>query len=648
MESSAKPGRVLRSPSQEASEHSLMWQFARATVPHHHAADGDYEALHAWSIGDPDNYHASLWDFLQIIGERGERSVHHAERLRDVRFFPDARLNYAENLLRDPDERVALIACREDGTERRLTRAQLTDQVSRMAQALRAAGVGVGDRVAAIITNDAEAAIAMLAVASLGAIWASCSPDFGAVSAVDRLAQITPKVLFAVTHYRYGGKHFDISATLRALSGCPTIERLILIDDNVPAALADLPCQTWQDFVAPYRPAAIDFVRLPFAAPLAILFSSGTTGKPKGIIHSAGGLLLQHLKELKLHCDLRAGEKLLYFTTCGWMMWNWQISALALGVTLVTFDGNPGFPTLDSLPALLKREAIEVFGTSARYLDACAKAGIRPQQTQPLATLRLLLSTGSPLLPAGFEYVYSHWSANTDLASISGGTDICGCFLGGNPLLPVRSGELKCAMLGMDVDVVDDACQRVFDTPGELICRNAHLSMPVGFWDDADGSRYHRAYFDRFDNVWVHGDFATHCREGGYLIHGRSDTTLNPGGVRIGTAEIYRQVEAIAAIDEAVVVAQELGSDQRVILFVKLKPGAALDAALEKNIRDQIRAGATPRHVPDRILAVPELPRTHSGKLSEVAVRDAIHGRTVSNRQALANPQVLEYFKPLA
>lgn len=624
-----------------------MWQFMEATRAQHGALPPDYAALHAWSVAEPEAFYSSLWDFLDIIGTRGDVIVQPAANLRDVRFFPEARVNYAENLLRCADETPALIAYREDGECRRLTRAELYAAVSRLVQALRADGVGVGDRVAAIVTNEVEACIAYLAVASVGAIWSSCSPDFGPASAVDRLGQISPTVLIAVTRYHYGGKTFDTTATIRAVAAAVThsLQRVVLVTTDVPASLNDLLCQTWNDYLAPFAAQTIEFARLPFSARLAILFSSGTTGKPKGIMHSGGGLLLQHKKELQLHCDLRQGERLFYFTTCGWMMWNWQLSALAVGATLVLFDGSPGYPDMKQLPALIERENVNVFGTSARYLDGCAKAVFRPNELYALRSLRLMLSTGSPLLESGFEHVYRDWKLDVDLASISGGTDICGCFLGGNPLIPVRSGELKCAMLGMDIDVVDARGDSVSEIPGELICRNAHISMPVGFWDDEAGVRYRQAYFSSFPGVWTHGDLAERCASGGFIIHGRSDNTLNPGGVRIGSAEIYRQLEGLHAIAEAVAVGRDVPGDQQVVLFVKMQSGVVLDPMLISDIRSRIRSGATPRHVPAYIIAAPDVPRTQSGKTSEAAVREAINGRPVRNEHALINPGVLEFYR---
>ncbi|RDE10128.1 acetoacetate--CoA ligase [Pelagibacterium lacus] len=626
---------------------SAMWRFAEATRPLHGAAPDDYEALHAWSVREPEAFHDALWDFLDIVGEKGARAYVAGETMRAARFFPDARLNYAENLLRRRDDAPAIIAHRDDGTRRVLSWQALYDKVSRLAQALAAEGVGEGDRVAAIVTNDLEAITAYLATAALGAIWSSCSPDFGPDGASDRLCQIDPKVLVAVPSYSYAGKAVDVAPSIRAVAEGARLSRIVLFADAVPEALADLPATTEAEWLAPFAPGEIAFNRIGFEAPLAILFSSGTTGKPKCITHSAAGLLLQHKKELTLHCDIRADEKFFYFTTCGWMMWNWQVSGLALGATLVTYDGNPAYPGQERLLDLVDAEDIAIFGTSAKYIDACLKAGLKPRETHRLEKLKLILSTGSPLIPPSFDYIYRDWKPDLHLASISGGTDICACFLGGNPLLPVRRGELQCALLGLDIDTLDEAGTPISGEAGELVCRNAHLSMPVKFWGDADGSRYTEAYFSRFPGLWAHGDFVEKRPSGGFIIHGRSDTTLNPGGVRIGTAEIYRQVETIDAIEEAVAVGQDFEGDQRVILFVKLRPGHGLDAELEKSIRSRIRSGASPRHVPARIIAVDAIPRTRSGKISEIAVRDTIHGRAVRNTTALANPEALALYADL-
>ena len=608
----------------------------------------DYAGLLGWSISEPETFHDRLWDWLGIIGDKGGRSFERGEDLRATRFFPEARLNYAENLLREPDDRPAIIAHRDDGTRRQLSRRELYDLVSRAAQALRAEGIEAGDRVAAIVTNDIEAIALHLACAAVGAVWASCSPDFGPAGASDRLSQIAPKLLVAVPEYGYAGKRIDITASINAVAETASVGKVILLGAAPDGASYVRGAVTLEQWLSPFTPAPIDFLQQPFDAPLAILFSSGTTGKPKCIVHSAGGLLLQHMKEHQLQCDLQPDERLFYYTTCGWMMWNWLVTGLASGATLVTYDGNPAYPDGNRMPDLIDQESISIFGTSAKFLDACHKSGLRPRASHSLGSLKAILSTGSPLLPESFDHVYRDWKPDLHLASISGGTDICACFLGGVPTLPVRRGELQGAMLGMDVAVMGPDGTPVEGAAGEFVCRNAHVSMPVGFWDDADGSRYRAAYFERFPGVWAHGDYAEKRPSGGYVIHGRSDTTLNPGGVRIGTAEIYRQVETVPEVLEAVAVGQDWQGDQRVVLFVRLRDGVELDDALRQEIRSRVRAGATPRHVPARIIAVSEIPRTRSGKISEVAVRDTIHGRAIGNDTALANPECLALYRDLA
>jgi len=622
-------------------QHTALWRFADATRPFHGGEAGDYAILHHWSVADPDNFYRELWDHLGIIGERTAQCCIPDSDIRHVRFYPGATLNYAENLLSEPDDRLAIIACRENGERRTLTRLQLYDNVSCLVQALQRAGVEAGDRVAAIVTNDLEAITGLLAASAIGAIWSSCSPDFGPAAASDRLCQVAPKIILSITSYQYSGKTFDVTPVILEVAGSCTPEKIVLLSGENPESLAGLPCVTLEAFTAPFVPQPIPFKRLPYDAPLAILFSSGTTGKPKCIVHSAMGLLIQHKKELVMHCDLKAGEKLFYFTTCGWMMWNWQVTGLSVGATLVTFDGNPFFPGPERLLQLAQDEQVEVFGTSAKYIDSCQNAGLSPIRTHHLDKLRLVLSTGSPLAPTSFEYIYGQWKRDVHLASISGGTDICGCFLGGNPLLPVYPGELQCAFLGMDMDTLDGEGNPVTGMAGELVCRNAHLTMPLGFWGDESGERYRQAYFDRFPGIWTHGDFVEKRASGGYVIYGRSDTTLNPGGVRIGTAEIYRQLDAIAEVEDAVVVGQSWQGDQRIVLFVCLAEDVVLDESLITHIKQRIRQGATPRHVPARILAVSGIPRTRSGKVSETAVRDLIHGREISNRDALANPECL-------
>jgi len=636
-------GDILWQPSPERIAASGMANFAAA----HGFLPTDYAGLHAWSVAEPEAYYSALWDDLGVIGSKGDRAVQPGDAISTTRFFPDARLNYAENLLRDADDRPAIIAHRDDGTRRQLSRRELLDLVSRCAVALQAEGVGPGDRVAGIVTNDIEAIALYLATAAIGAVWTSCSPDFGPAGAADRLGQMDPKILVAVAGYGYAGKWIDTSASINAVATASRLTRIVLI--GMPAAGTAYVGRAsgFEDWLAPHAAGPISYRRGAFDAPLAILYSSGTTGRPKGIVHAAGGLLLQHLKEHRLHCDLLAGDRLFYYTTCGWMMWNWLVSGLASGATLVTYDGNPSWPDARRLPDLIDAEAINVFGTSAKYLDACNRAGLRPAETHDLGSLRTILSTGSPLLPQSFDYVYESWKRDVHLASISGGTDICGCFLGGVPTLPVRRGELQGPMLGMDVAAFGNDGQPRAGEPGELVCRNAHPSMPVGFWGDADGSRYRAAYFERFPGVWTHGDYVELRPSGGYVVHGRSDTTLNPGGVRIGTAEIYRIVEAIEQVEEAIAVGQDWQGDQRIVLFLRLRAGIALTDELQQQVRRAIRAGATPRHVPAKIIAVRAIPRTRSGKISEVAVRETIHGRPIGNDTALANPECLADYTAL-
>jgi acetoacetyl-CoA synthetase len=643
MSTTSDIGEILWKPDADRIANSNLARFAREAG----FDPTDYRGLHRWSVEEPEAFHLRLWDFLEIIGEKGKRAVELSPDIRKTRFYPEARLNYAENLLSNPDDRLAVIAHRDDGTRRALTRKDLHDLVSRMAAALAAENIGPGDRIAAIVTNDVEALALYLACAAIGAVWASCSPDFGPAGASDRLNQVEPSILFAVPSYSYAGKWIDISASIDAVAAAPSVRKIVILgepDGSKSYAKPHVSLETW---LRPFSPGPIAWHRQSFNAPLAILFSSGTTGKPKCITHSAGGLLLQHKKEHVLHCDVKPGDRLFYYSTCGWMMWNWLVTGLASGATLVTFDGNPTYPDPNRLPDLIDAEKITIFGTSAKYIDAVAKANVKPRETHSLASLKAVLSTGSALLPQSFDYIYRDWKEDVHLASISGGTDICACFLGGVPVLPVRRGELQGPLLGMDVAALNSEGQEIQGQPGELVCRNAHISMPVGFWGDSDGSRYDAAYFSRFPGVWTHGDFVEQQPSGGYIIHGRSDTTLNPGGVRIGTAEIYRQVEAIPEVMEAVCVGQNWQGDQRIVLFVKLRPGAELSDELKATIRARIRAGATPRHVPQRIIAVAEIPRTRSGKISEVAVRDTIHGRPIGNDTALANPGCLDAYRNL-
>jgi acetoacetyl-CoA synthetase len=616
----------------------------------HCAADRrDYAALHRWSVEEPAAFWSAVVDFCGLRSStRATQVVEGFERMPGARWFPGATLNYAENLLVGDGRRPALVFVSEDGSRREQSLAELRDQVAALARSLEALGVAPGDRVAGILPNTPECVVAALATASLGAVWSSCSPDFGGASLLDRLRQIAPKVLFGVDGYRYAGKLIDCLPTLASVAGSlPSVENLIVThyagDDRATpdsprmhgfASLIEHPGE------ARYRPFAFDH-------PLFILFSSGTTGPPKCIVHGAGGTLLQHLKEHQLHCDIGPGDRVFFYTTTGWMMWNWLLSALASGATLVLYDGAPLHPDPGALWRLAEAEKLTVFGTSARYLQSLEKSGYAPARRHELSSLRAVLSTGSPLAPASFDYVYDAIGNDLQLASMSGGTDIVSCFVLGNPMAPVYRGEVQCRGLGMDVRIFDDQGRSVRGEKGELVCASPFPSMPIGFWNDPEGAAYRRAYFERFPAVWHHGDFAELTAHDGIVMHGRSDATLNPGGVRIGTAEIYRILEGMPEIRDSVVVAQSWDGDTRIVLFVIVAPGSQLDAALEARIRQKIRSAASPRHVPARVIAVADIPRTLNGKTSERAVTDAIHGRAIGNQGALANPEALSRFRDL-
>jgi acetoacetyl-CoA synthetase len=609
------------------------------------AAEGDYEELRQWSVEHAPRFWDALWDFAAVDGAKGAPVFEGDGSFEGSRWFPTAMLNFAGNLLGNQASGPAVIFRGEDGRRIEWSRNELRDLVARARRGLERAGVGVGDRVAGFLPNLPEAIVAMLATASLGAIWSSCSPDFGVPGVVDRFGQIEPKVLFAADGYLYKARPFDTRDKLAGiLAELPSVERVVLIPYADAEARMD-GAQTWEDFLGS-ESAELFCQPVAFDHPLYILYSSGTTGKPKCIVHGHGGTLLQHLKEHQLHTDIRPGEKLFYFTTTGWMMWNWLVSVLASGGTAVLFDGNPFFPGPEALWKIVAEEQVEHFGTSAKYLDACKKAGYRPGAEQDLSALRSVLSTGSPLVPESFDWVYAEVKADLQLASITGGTDIVSCFALGCPELPVRRGELQCRGLGMAVEVWNDAAESVVGEAGELVCTQPFPSAPVGFWRDHDGARYHAAYFEYFPGIWRHGDWVELRPEGGVLVYGRSDATLNPGGVRIGTAEIYRQVEQFPEVLEAIVVGQDIGDgDQQVVLFVRLAEGASLDADLRQRLRQRIRSNASPRHVPAVIAAVTDIPRTRSGKISEIAVRDVLHGRKLKNTEALANPESLEQFR---
>jgi acetoacetyl-CoA synthetase len=566
-----------------------------------------------------------------------------------ARWFPEIKLNFAENLLRRPGPGPAIIFRGENGSRRELSWPELEDAVASLAASLRADGVGPGDRVGGYLPNAPEAVIGMLAAASLGAVWSSCSPDFGIAGVLDRFGQIEPKVLITVDGYNYAGKRLDIRPKVAEIAAAlPSLHRTVVQSFlELASDLSGIPKSvSFSEYLT--RPAPpLAFTRLPFDHPLYVLYSSGTTGRPKAIVHGAGGTLLQHLKEHRLHCDVRPGERMFYFTTCGWMMWNWLVTGLASGATLVLFDGSPFHPTPDILLDVAAEEGIAVFGTSAKYLDALKKAGRAPMRTHELAELRAILSTGSPLVPESFEWVYGNVKSDLQLASISGGTDIVSCFVLGNPAGPVYPGEIQMRGLGMAVEICDEAGRPVRGEKGELVCTRPFPSMPVSFWNDPSGERYRSSYFARFPGIWCHGDYAELTPHDGIVIHGRSDAVLNPGGVRIGTAEIYRQVEQIPEVLESICIGQEWQDDVRVVLFIRLQEGAVLDEALEDRIKRQIKENCTPRHVPARIVAITDIPRTRSGKITELAVRDVVHGRAVSNTEALANPEALDLYRDL-
>jgi acetoacetyl-CoA synthetase len=640
-------------PSAERIANANLTRFMRCVSARTGTPLADYDAAYAWSLSSPAQFWSELARFADLRADWGEGPViEHPAQMPGARFFPAARLNFAENLLRFADEHPALIFRNERGTRRVLSGRELRAEVARVAAGLTAAGVVAGDRVAGYLPNLPEAAIAMLAAASIGAVWSSCSPDFGVRGVLDRFGQIEPKVLFTADGYFYAGKTLDsLSSIAEVLEKLTHIERVVVIPyvtaqpELAGLGTAAARASHWLEFGA--RAAPPRFAPQPFNHPLYILYSSGTTGVPKCIVHGAGGTLLQHQKEHLLHTDLGRSDRLFYFTTCGWMMWNWLMSALATGATLVLYDGSPFHPDPGVLWRMAAEERITVFGTSAKYLASLEKSEFEPARAVDLTALRTLLSTGSPLLPDGFDFVYRGVKSDLELASISGGTDIVSCFALGCPIRPVYRGEIQCRGLGMAVDIFDDAGHPVRGARGELVCTAPFPSMPIRFWNDPDGSRYRAAYFERFPGVWHHGDFAALTDHDGIVIYGRSDAVLNPGGVRIGTAEIYGAVEALPQIVESLAIGQDWQGDVRVVLFVRMKPGVELTEELRKEIRATIRSQTTARHVPARIIAVPDIPRTLSGKPTELAVRNVIHGLPVKNLDALANPHSLEHFRNL-
>jgi acetoacetyl-CoA synthetase len=624
-------------PSPERIAQSNMHSFRRLATERYGQPLPDYSSLHRWSVDHPGQFWPLVWEFCGVKATRlWDDVVTGFDKMPGARWFLGSRLNFAENLLRDPTDDPALIWWTEQGRQTSLTRAELHEQVRALSALLRQWGIQPGDRIAGYLPNRPETVVAMLAAATVGAIWSSCSPDFGVQGVLDRFGQISPRILVTAGDYIYNGKRYDYSDRARQVrEQIPSIERLLFVSE-------------WQELLdtAPGEP--LQFEQLPFEHPLYILYSSGTTGPPKCIVHSAGGTLLQHLKELVLHVDVKEGNRIFYFTTCGWMMWNWLASNLAARATVVLYDGSPLAPHPAILWDMAQAENITVFGTSPRYLSGAEKAGVEPVRTHQLAPLRTILSTGSPLAPSSFDYVYRSIKHDVWLASISGGTDLISSFVLGNPLSPVYRGEIQGPGLGMKVEIFDEQGRSLPPgRQGELVCTRPFPSMPLGFWGDEDGSKYREAYFSQYPNVWRHGDWAEFTPHGGVIIYGRSDATLNPGGVRIGTAEIYRIVDHMPEVLESLVVGQNWDNDVRVILFVKLRPGVELTPQLAGAIKQRIRENASPRHVPARIIAVPDIPRTVSGKISELAVKNLIHNRPVKNTEALANPECLKYFQNL-
>jgi acetoacetyl-CoA synthetase len=652
----ASTPKVLWQPSERAIEEAQVTQFARQVIRKRRLDLNSYPEFHRWSVDNPEAFWSDVWDFCGVIASRKGASVLlDGNKMPGAKWFPEARLNIAENLMRRGDRGEAFVLWEEDGARRRLSYSELTSEVSRAAQALKALGLRAGDRVAAFIPNIPEAGVLALAALSQGIVWASCSPDFGVQGVLDRFGQIEPKALFCADGYRYNGeKHDSLDRVRRLVEALPSVRKVVVVPHlEAELDVSDLPkAVTWSEWLRRYQAQPVEFAQLPFDHPVFILFTSGTTGKPKCIVHGAGGTLLQTLKTFKLQFDVRPGDRFFYFCTTNWVVWNLLFAGLGAEASVMLYDGSPFARNGRILFDYAERERFTHFGTSAKFIDACAKRGLRPRDTHDLSSLRMVLSTGSPLAPESYDYVYDAWKADVCLASISGGTDIMGAFADASAVLPVYRGELQSRSLGMAVEVFDDEGQARVGAKGELVCTRPFPSMPLGFWNDRGHERYHAAYFARYPNVWCHGDWSELTERGTMIIYGRSDATLNPGGVRIGTAEIYRVVERIDEVEESVAIGQlwppDNPTDTRVVLFVKLRPGYELDDPLEQRVRAEIRRQASPRHVPARIVQVPDIPRTKNGKVVELAVKSVVHGMPVGPTDALANPEALDYFKDLA
>lgn len=636
---------ALWKPSTQQIEEANVTRFKKIIEKKFDVILENYESLHQWSIENSEEFWNAFWDYAGIVGQKGEHTLENKNQMPGAVWFSDSKLNFAENLLRNTNDSndAAIVFWGEDKVKASISKKDLRKQVASLSAFLRSQGVSKGDVVAGFIPNMPEAVIGMLAATSLGAIWTSCSPDFGVQGVLDRFGQINPKVLITSNAYYYNGKTHDCLEKIIKIRAALTVQTTIIVPYANESHLED--SHNFADILRNHSNEALKFTPMPFNAPLYIMFSSGTTGKPKCIVHGVGGTLLQHLKEHLLHVDLKPKEKIFYFSTCGWMMWNWLVSALAVDATLMLYDGSPFYPNPHILFDYAESEKINVFGTSAKYLDALKKEHINFSESHDLSHLKSILSTGSVLAPENYDYVYQKIKSDLCLSSISGGTDIISCFALGSPILPVYRGELQCKGLGLDVQIWNSNGIRVKNEKGELVCAKPFPSMPIYFWNDNDNSKYKKAYFSQFENVWCHGDYVKETDNGGLVFYGRSDTVLNPGGVRIGTAEIYRQVEKLDEVKESIVIGQEWQDDVRVVLFVILKEGLKLDEELITKIKLQIRSNTTPRHVPAKVLQVKDIPRTKSGKIVELAVRKIVHGDTIDNLESLANPEALEEYK---
>ena len=640
---------VLWRPSSKIKEESNLNQFIKNFVDEFkNQSDVKYEELWKWSIEKPEKFWDSIWDYSNVLGEKGEILLKDKDKMPGARFFPNAKLNYTENVLKNKNEPLAIISEREDGLKSKISTLELKDKVLKLAGWLKENGISKGDRVCAYMPNCPETIITMLATASLGAVFSSCSTDFGVAGVLDRFQQIEPKILVTVDGYLYNGKAIERHEEVHQIvQGLNTLQNVLILkylnENHLKYSFS------YKDFDSVYRSKPLEnFTKVNFNDPLYIVFSSGTTGAPKCIVHGVGGVLLQHAKEHKLHANIHKGDRVFYFSTCGWMMWNWLLGALFSEATIILYEGSPFYGGPNKLWDLAEKEKINLFGTSAKYIDAVRKSGYKPNKHNQLKFLKCLCSTGSPLSPESFDFINKFISSEMQIGSISGGTDILSCFVLNNPLDEVISGEIQCRGLGMAVDVFDEEGNSVTDTPGELVCTKPFPSMPVMFWNDPDGKKYQEAYFDYYPNVWRHGDWTKLTKRGTLVIFGRSDATLNPGGVRIGTAEIYKVVESFEEILESIVIGQEWEDDIRIVLFVKLKEKASLDEKLKTEIKNKLRQLVSPRHVPAKIISVADIPRTRSGKITELAVRDVIHGKKIKNIEALSNPEALDLFKDLS